>query len=315
MGGRYLVMLLMALATLAPAAAGERESSYSLEQLRVIARSVHPTLEAAEAAREVSSGLLNQAAAYSNPRLVLGVGRGRPRDGGDARSENQFLLVQPIEILGLRRWRKRLGEVNFRGAEADRVLAESIIDSATAVLVYEVLLAERRAEISKQSVELTERLQQLLEHRADLGESSPLEVMKARTEWFTRRRDLLDAQGATSAARAALRLFCGERIPKDFILADRLQKVNLVELPLDLVERLLLRNPALIRAAITVEEAGVRTEVAKKKILPAINVIAGYETELDREGGSIGVGLTVPLWSALEHDLMTRNAIVRKQTD
>ena len=55
---RCLVTLTMTLATLVPAVAEERGPSYSLEQLRLIARSVHPTLEAAEAA--VEYGLIDK---------------------------------------------------------------------------------------------------------------------------------------------------------------------------------------------------------------------------------------------------------------
>ena len=68
---RCLVTLTMALATLTPAVAEERGSSYSLEQLRVIARSVHPTLDAAEAAVEASSGILRQSQAYPNPEIAF----------------------------------------------------------------------------------------------------------------------------------------------------------------------------------------------------------------------------------------------------
>jgi cobalt-zinc-cadmium efflux system outer membrane protein len=297
MRGRCLVMFTMALVTLAPAAADERGSSYSLEQLRVLARSVHPTLDSANAAVEASAGVLRQAKAYPNPVFLMAIGQGSPRDGGDSRSENQFLLSQPIETIGIRRWRKRLGEVRLAGVEADRVLAEAVVDSTATVLVYTILLEERRADISRRSVEITGRLHELLAQRSELGESSPLEVMKARTEWFTRRRELLDAEGATAAARSALRLFCGERIPEDFSLMDTLKGSRAMDLPSNLVERLRSRNPLLIRAGIAVEEAEVRTEVAHKEVLPVVDLFAGYETELDRKSGSIGVGLAIPLWN------------------
>ena len=107
MRARCLVTLMLALASLAPAAAEERESSYSLQELRAIARSVHPTLASAEVAVEAAQGFLKQARAYPNPELAVAYGQGRPREGGESRSENQFLLVQPIEVGGIRKWRAR----------------------------------------------------------------------------------------------------------------------------------------------------------------------------------------------------------------
>jgi cobalt-zinc-cadmium efflux system outer membrane protein len=297
MRARCLVIIGMALATLTPAVAEERGSSYSLEELRAIARSFHPTLDAAEAAVEASSGILRQSQAYPNPGIFLGIGRGRPRDGGDSRSENQILLVQPVEMPGIRRWRKRLAEVLLRGVEVDRVMAETVVDSTVAVLVYTVLLEERRTEIAHESAEVAGRLHELLARRVELGESSPLEVTKARAEWFARRRDLLDAEGATDAARSALRLFCGDRLPDAYLITETLQDSKAIDLPADLVERLRDRNPLLFRAGIEVEEAQVRTEVARKEVFPVIELFAGHETELDRKAGNVGVGLKIPLWN------------------
>lgn len=297
MCARFLVTLIMALASLTPAIADERGPSYSLEQMRNIARTLHPTLEAAEAAIEASSGLLEQSQAYPNPEIAFGFGRGRPLDGGDWRSENQILLVQPIEVSGIRKWRARLAEVRLRGVEIDRVLADTVVDSTVDRLVYAVLLEERRTEIARESADVAGRLHELLSRRAEVGESSALEVMKARTEWFARRRDLLDAEGTTRAARFALRTFCGNRLPATFLIAETLQGSRSVDLPANLVERLRTRNPLLLRAGMAVEEAQVTTEVATKEVFPVLDLIGGYETELDRKGWSVGVGLTIPLWN------------------
>jgi cobalt-zinc-cadmium efflux system outer membrane protein len=69
------------------------------------------------------------------------------------------------------------------------------------------------------------------------------------------------------------------------------------DLPADLTERLRTRNPLLLRAGIAVEEAQATTEVARKEVFPVIELIGGLETELDREGWNVGVGLTLPLWN------------------
>jgi cobalt-zinc-cadmium efflux system outer membrane protein len=297
MHARCLVTLISALAALAPAAAVERGPSYSLEELRGIARSIHPTLDAAEAAVEASAGVLKQAGAYPNPEITVGLGRGRPRDGGGYRSENQFQLVQPIEMPGIRKWRARLAEARLRGVKVDRVLAETVVDSSVAVLVYTVLLEQRRAEIARDSAGVAGRLHELLARRVELGESSPLEAVKARSEWFARRRELLDAENALDAARSALDLFCGGRLADEYAIAELLEHPEIAGLPGDLVERLRARNPILLRAGIAAEEAQMRIEVARKEVFPVIEVFAAHETELDRVGSAVGVGLAIPLWN------------------
>jgi cobalt-zinc-cadmium efflux system outer membrane protein len=296
MRARCLITLSLAMAVPLPAVAAEPGAAYSLEQLREIARSVHPTLEVAEAAVEASSGILRQAGAYPNPQFFVAFGRARPRDGGESGSENQIELVQPIEMPGVRRWRSRLAEARLRGVEVDRVLAGTLVDSTVALLVYTVLLEERRADLARESVRIAARLHELLTRRVEIGESSPLEGARAHTELFARRRDLLEAEGATEAARSALRLFCADRLAGAYMIAERLQDTVAIDLPADLIERLRSRNPLLLRAGIAVEEAEAQTGVARQERFPTIDLFAGHEVELDREGTNLGVGLTIPLW-------------------
>ena len=303
-----LVSLGIVLAAFTPAVAEPSESSYSLQELRAIARSAHPTLDSAEAALEAASGSLRQARAYPNPEIVVGVGRGRPRDGGDSRSENTIALLQPIELPGIRRWRARAAELRLRGVEFDRALAETIVDSTVARLTYTALLERGRAEIARESAEVASRLHELLARRVELGESSPLEAVKARSEWFARRREVLDAETSLETARSALNLFCGGRLAEGFVIAEMLEDPGAIALPADLVTRLRTRSPVLLRAAIAVEEAQARTGVAKKEVFPRFAVFAGHETELDRKATSVGVGLTIPLWNRNRGEIAAASA-------
>ena len=107
-------------ATWCAVAADPRSSVYTIDELKAIARSVHPSLEAVEAGIDEAAGVLRQARAWPNPSLEVTGGRGRPRDGGDARSEAALELAQPIELPGVRKWRARLAEQGARGAEIHR---------------------------------------------------------------------------------------------------------------------------------------------------------------------------------------------------
>ena len=308
MQSRWPVLLGIAAALFTPLAADMTESSYSLNELRAVARSAHPTLESAEAGVEVATGLLQQAGAYPNPGIALGVGRGKPRDGGDSRSESAIEFVQPIELPGLRRWRKRSAELRTQGAEIDRVLARAVVDSTVSRLVYTVLLERRRAEIARESAGVASRLHELLKRRVELGESSPLEAIKARSEWFARRRDVVDAESALEAARTGLNLLCGGRLPDGDRIAETLEGLGAKPLPPDLTDRLRRQNPTLLRAGIAIEEAQARTEVARKEVFPRFDVFAGHEVELDRTGTNVGLGLTIPLWNRNRGEIASASA-------
>ena len=292
-----LVMLGIIAALSTPAAAEPHTSSYTIDELQAVARSAHPTLASVEAGVAEATGVLRQARAYPNPALTLAGGRGRPRDGGDSRSETSFGVVQPIELPGVRKWRTRVAELGMRGAEVERAVAESVVDSTVARLAYRVLGERRRTEIARESAHVAARLHELLARRVELGESPPLEAVKARTEWFARRRDVLDAEGALEASRSALNVFCGRRLGERFDVVDTLDIDEADELPADLFERLRATNPVLLRAGVVVEEAEARIETERKETLPRIDLFAGHDTELDRTATNLGVGLTIPLWN------------------
>jgi cobalt-zinc-cadmium efflux system outer membrane protein len=297
MHAHRLVALGIGLAAIAPGLTAEPTPSYSLKEIQRIAREAHPTLESANAALEASQGALRQARAYPNLELAFAAGPARPRAGGDSGMESAILLVQPIEVGGIRRWRARSAELRLRGAAVDRALAETVVDSTVSRLVYAVLLERRRAEIARKSAEVARRLEELLRQRVELGESSPMETARARAEWFSRQREVLVADTALAAAETALDLFCVNRLPRSFGITETLKGSGATSLPDDLVERLRAGNPVLLRAGVAVLEAEARTELARKEVFPGFNLVASHETELDRVGTSLGVGMTLPLWN------------------
>jgi cobalt-zinc-cadmium efflux system outer membrane protein len=272
-------------------------SSHTIDELKAIARAEHPSLEAVEAGIEQAAGELRRARAYPNPGFEIAGGRGEPRDGGDARSESAFELVQPIERPGARKWRARLAEHGARAAELERAVVGSLVDATVARLGYTILGDRRRLDIARASTGVAERLHELLARRVELGESPPLDEVKARSEWFARRRDVLDAQAALEASRSALDVFCGGRLGQGFEIVAPADDALPDELPADLHERLREGNPVLAQARVAIEEADARIEAQKKEILPRIDLLARHENELDRSATSVGVGFAIPLWS------------------
>jgi cobalt-zinc-cadmium efflux system outer membrane protein len=310
---RFLFTLGIVAVSWAPAAAQIRAPSYSIEDLQGIARAAHPTLAAAESGIEQAEGLLRRARSYPNPTLNVAGGRGRPRDGGESKAESSFQLTQPIELPGVRKWRARVAELGLHRSEVERALARSVVDAAAARLAFTVLGGRRRVEIARESADVAVRLQRLLERRVELGESPPLEAVKARAEWFARRRDLIDAEGALRAARSALNVLCGGRLEAGYEVTEPGDPEAPAELPADLLARMAADSPVLHRARIALDTAEAAAESERKGIPPRINVLAAHERELDRTGTSVGVGISLPLWNrnrgAVEAALANRSRL------
>ena len=120
----------------------------------------------------------------------------------------------------------------------DRRTVETLVDATVARLYHETIRAARRAEIAAEAAGVASRLRELLDRRVALGESSPLEALKARSEWFARRRDALDAAHTLDAARSALEVFCGRRLPAGAPLEEPRDEASARALPSDLQDRL-----------------------------------------------------------------------------
>jgi len=297
MYSRWIVSFGIVLALYAPVSAEETTESYSLEELQTLARSTHPALESAQAAIEAASGTLRQTGSWSNPELSVGFGRGKPRDGGDSRSENTIELAQSIEMPGMRRRKTRSVRLDVQRAEISRAISENEIDATVSRLVVNVLYGYRHTVIALESVKVAALLLELLERRVELGESPPLEAVRARTEWFARRHDLADAEAALDLATVALNQICGGRLPDNYRIAETLEGPGAIALPDNLVQRLRRDNLHMQRTSVSIERTEAKTSIAKKERFPEFGVFAGYETELDRTASSVGVAFTIPLWN------------------
>lgn len=294
----WLAALALAAAAILPVAAEPPARSYRLTELQAIARATHPTLASAEAALAAASAAAVDSRAWPNPSVTVALGRGEPRGGGGAnRSEHTVELVQPIERPGLRRWRARAAELGLRVIEAEHAATQAALDAAVSELVVSILVERRRAAIARESADVASRLHDLLARRVEVGESSRLEALAARSEWFARRREVLEASSALEGARAALDALCDDRLPEGYEVAETLEGPGAIALPGDLAERLRAGHPLLRRAGFAIDEAQARAIVARREVLPRVDALAGHETELDRTAASVGLGLTVPLWN------------------
>lgn len=276
-------------------------------ELRARALDAHPSLDAARAAAEAAEAEALRARAYPDPALALSFGRGRPRDGGgDGRSERAIELSQTVERPALRRARAQAARLDGRAAALERARAELTVDTTLARLIATAAFADRRIGVAREAADVAGRLRDLVARRVELGEASPLEEARARGEWFARRRDTIEAEGARVAARAALDRFCGG-LPEGFRIAVP-AATGPGALPADLERRLLDGNPALARAAATVELSAARADVERAAVLPGIELSAGRETELDKTAWGVGVALTLPLWNRSRGEIAAAEA-------
>ncbi len=289
---RTAMAVLAAAVVYAPATAAR---TYELEELRAAARAQHPTLASAQAAVDAATAMERRRRLLDDPVALLESGRA---DGGAASgTEWRVELAQRVPLPGSRRWRVRAAAAVGEQARHDLRALEDLLDYEVGRLWVGVVLAGRAAEVGGESEAIAGRLLELIERRVEAGEAPPLQAIKARTEWFARRRLSLELGRELATARAALDVVCNRSLGADFVVAGDLDAPRALPLLEVLLAWLDDSSPRLRAARAMI--AGFEAERAAERLgaLPDVELSIARESELDKEATSGGVALTLPLWN------------------
>jgi cobalt-zinc-cadmium efflux system outer membrane protein len=281
-------------ATMSSAAAGAAQR-LDLESIRVDARSRHPTLASAQAALEAAEAYLKQQRLLEDPEASFE--SGRAESGGVSGAEWSLEVSQRLPWPGSRRGRIRSAEAGVERARSEGATVAALLDYEVGRLWTDAVLAQRTAEVASQGETIAEQLVALIERRVEAGEAPPVEALRARTEWFARRRMALGSDRRAASTRQALDIVCNRSLGPDFELVGTLESPRPLP-PLEvLVERLREASPSLRSRQASVAEAEARQAVAAWSYGPDLAVSLSRESELDKEATSAGVALSLPLWN------------------
>lgn len=269
--------------------------THGLDELRAAARAEHPTLESARAAIEAARAALRQRRVFDDP--VAAFESGRADGGTESGTEWRAEVSQRIPLPGPRRQRVRAAEASVERARYDHLALEALLDHEVGRLWAQAVLAERSADVGAQSEEIARRLLELVERRVEAGEAAALEAVKARTEWFARRRLSRELDQELAAARAALDVICNRSLGRDFALAGDLDSPRALPAVETLLARLDGSNPELQAARAAASEAEAVLAAERKAALPELELSLARESELDKDATSGGIALRLPIWN------------------
>ena len=292
---RYNRLALAVFAAAVPCGQAVAAQTYGLDELRASARAVHPTLASARAEVEAAGAALKQQRIFDDPVASFDTGWA---DGAiESGTEWRVEFFQSIPLPGHRRERIRFAEAAVDRAQYDQLVLEALLDYEVGRLWAEAVLAKRSAEVAAQNEEIARRLLEILKHRVEAGEAAPLEAVKARTEWFARRRLARELDQKLSATRAALDIICNRSLGRDFVLAGFLDSPRTLPPVETLLARLEGSNPELQAARATGAEAEAVLAAERKAMFPDLVLSVGRESELDKEATGGGIAFRLPIWN------------------
>jgi cobalt-zinc-cadmium efflux system outer membrane protein len=264
----------------------------------------------------IAAGALRQARVYQfNPDLTL-------QAAGDVGTDGPFqlLLTQEIEWAGQRGLRIGAAREGQARATAFVQNAARVSLASASVGFYRAFAWERRLEVAKDALALTERLIAAVRTQLAEGEISTMEANLAEIEAGRARGRVLSAQRAELGAAFELKQLLGlrpetaVRLVSDSANTSRPLGEQASPSEDSLVALALARRPDLAASEAAIREREKLTSLSRRSAFP--NVRIGAVVERAETGGSAGIGpaigLSIPLFNRNQGLVDQRRALTEQ---
>ncbi|BFU95621.1 MAG: cobalt-zinc-cadmium resistance protein [Nitrospira sp.] len=284
-----------------------RSSPYSLEEILAMAVERSPMLAEAQGAMKESRGQQIAAGAYPNPVLEGGAGKGSIRDPSTGVSiiEHTITVGQPIEWAPKRQARQEAANAGVAGASAGLEVAKLNLLTDVKVAFYQLLLAQRDAELAAQNVATVEEVLRTAKLRVAAGEATSFDTMKAGVELQKAQKEVARARNGLLVAKSRLNTLTAGGLGKQFAIGGGFQSLQ-QELNVDqLVAEGVGRHPALRRLSKLAEQAEHTVQFERESRIPNINVMGQYHREAGDESIVAGLVIPIPVWYRRQGEIET----------
>ena len=301
----------------ASADALEHQDTITLSQALAMALMKNPELMAFSHGARAAEARTLQARLLPNPEIEVEVDSFDHNGEGFDSAESSVVLGQLIELGGKRRWRTRVAEAEGELAGWDYESKRLDVFTETAQRFIEVIAAQRRLELAKSAVALSEQTSQAVGERVKAGKEPPLQAAKAVAELEMARLDALETENSLAVSRKKLAAMWGAEQPHFQNVAGDFDSV-LDALPsLEMLRLRLSSNPDWARgdAELKLRQAALASERAAR--MPDLEAAIGLQ-RFEEDGSdalAFGIGLPLPLFdrnqgniAAARHELAKTQA-------
>lgn len=292
------------------ALAGPR--TYSLQELEEIVSKTHPALKVAGAEISKSEAELRIARQYPNPEVEGLVSSQRNPEGGVVGTGFSAVLSQTIEWPGRRGKKQEAARFGINSAQQKLTQEQINVRARCRELYYRVIADEQLVKIAAENLESAKTLLDIAEKRVHLGESRPIELVKARVEFFSLEREYDKAKTSLAGDRQVLRQFMGDDLPADFALPA---EANVLEpvVPLNRWQKAVLQShPLLAAQEAQLRQAESTVGAERQAWVPDVTVKAFHIQDVDLHATGGGLSVPLPLWNRKEGEV-ARAAAAKSQ--
>jgi len=287
----------LGLLLLSPLMALAGQKAYSLKELEEIALKIHPSLQVSGAEIKKSEAELRIARQYPNPEVEGLVSSQRGTDGGTYGTGYTIGLSQTLEWPGRRGKKQEAARFGIDAAKEKFTQEQINVQARCRELYYRVLAWEQLLKIAAENLESARKLLDIAEKRVRVGESRPIELVKARVEFFNLEREHDKAKTVLAGDKQVLLRFFGGSLPPDFTLAGEAEKVEAAAPLKRWQEAILAAHPLLQAQEAQVRQAESTLGAERQAWVPDVTVKAFHIKDVDLIATGGGLSLPIPLWN------------------
>lgn len=185
-----------------------------------------------------------------------------------------LMVNYEADILLRNRDKTKAAKKQFEASKFDERAAYIAISSAVASTYFNIIKTDKLVDIQQEIVDYKKQICDLTQKRNKQGLSSTADTVRADKELLAAETDLIEIEKNRKILLNHLAVLVGES-PAN---ADELKRIAYndisfnQEIPSEIPSEVIVRRPDVLRAENQVEKAGLDVKIARKELLPSLNI-------------------------------------------
>jgi outer membrane protein TolC len=291
------------------------KKEFDLSEILDLALENNPLLSAKKNEVEARKASYEAAKRLANPELELNVGRAKAYDEDLERNTGGISLSQYVENPFKRHHRIQVYAKDWEAVlfNQDTLILEMTFTIKN--LYFDILRLKSIRELAQKNLDSIQKIHQLIEKRAKLGEIKELEAIKLYVESLKAQRELNQIQTDLLLAKEKLNQYLGNMLPPDFSTLGSLEfKKKGVEETAAL-QKALDTHPRLKEKETRVEQTNSQWSYVKWQRFPDFKLSGFSQKELDGRNTGVGISMDIPLWSFKSKEIREAENLTRMEEE
>ncbi len=241
---------------------------------------------------------------FSNPEFEYSIGDSESYEGDIQRITQDISIHQSIENPLKRHFRLQMNKKSWEASELEFEYLKLETTCKIKEIFYEILFLKENEELWNQKKDSIQKIHQLVQKRAELGEVKELEVLKLSVEMLRAQNELNEAETELKLAKDSLNKFLGESLPPDFEVQGELKYFPFKGNEEYFLNEKLNSHPLVIQKKVLFEKAQHTISYVKWQRIPDFSLAAFSQKMLHGTSQGIGISFDIPLWDFKSREIL-----------